>query len=69
MALKRLKKQFVHYSITGTRKMLVKNPRIKNAIKRVVHTQFGISLTSSTRYEKWLKKNFPVFVNLAQYGI
>ena len=55
-----------HYTIQGTKRVLARNPRAKNMLKRVVYTQFGINSPKDSAYQAWLTKHFPDFIEIAK---
>ncbi len=54
----------VHHTIVLSKKILQKNPRLKNKIKTILETQIQPKETKS-KYDKWLSKNFPDFIDQA----
>ncbi len=64
--MKKLQKHVVKYGVYGTRKFLAKYPRVKNAVKRIAHTQLGIPTISDQIYAKWVQNSFPDFIEIAK---
>lgn len=65
-SVKRVVRKSIHVGVASSKKILNKSPRIKNAVKHVVHTQLGLELEKKSQYNKWLEKNFPDFIQIAK---
>jgi GT2 family glycosyltransferase len=56
-------KKAMHSGIQGVKKVLRKNPRLKNALKRVIMTQLA-PLSGKNTYDKWIERNLPDFIDV-----
>lgn len=57
-------KSTAHHSIVLGKKMLSKQPRLKNALKRAIAPHLRVRVKDN--YERWIEENFPDFVEIAK---
>jgi glycosyltransferase involved in cell wall biosynthesis len=62
--VKKTAKSIIHHAILGTKKTLVKNPRVKNAIKRAILPHLIKAETGT--YTDWVMRNFPDFIEISK---
>lgn len=62
--MKKILRTTAHHTITLSKKILSKNPRVKNAVKRAIapHLRYRVK----DNYERWIESNFPNFVEIAK---
>src|SRR5476649_2191420 len=61
--LKKIAKSAARLTVLNIRKAIVKHPRLKNSIKRVLIAQLSSSKNMNTHAD-WLGKNLPDFIDL-----
>jgi GT2 family glycosyltransferase len=68
--MRQMLKNMIRYTIRGTKsgakKVLGKNPRLKETIKQVLFTQLGLPLVSHQVYQLWLQRNIPDFIEITR---
>ncbi len=64
--MRQLLSKTIHHSSVGAKKLLNKSPRIKRALKRVVYAQLGIKNVETYKYQEWLHKHFPDFIEISK---
>lgn len=62
--MKKILKTSVHYSITGTKKILSSHPKFKQKVKNALMPH--IHLGNQDPYKAWVNQNFPDFINIAK---
>lgn len=63
--MKRVLKRTARYGVLGARKIILKNPRIKNSLKRVLVAQLSPTIRQ-LGYIDWVNKNLPDYIDLLQ---
>ena len=64
--MKNITRPAAHYSIKAIKRVLRNNPRAKDAIRRVLRTQLGVTIGRDVNYQAWLTENFPDFIAIAK---
>lgn len=63
--MKKIAQNITHHSLLLGRKVVSRNPKLKNVIKRAIVPHLRLKATKDT-YSYWLDENFPDFIEIAK---
>ena len=61
--MRKIAKGVARYGVDSARKVVLKNPRLKNAVKRVLLAQLSPTMRQGG-YEAWLHQNLPDHIGM-----
>lgn len=57
--MKRAIKKAIHYSLIGAKKTIIKHPRLKKGVKRIIAPHLSFGRRGGDAYDEWVRNNFP----------